>query len=141
MQEKIKHFRIFLIYYGMGEGRSLKKLEAACEGVSLRQLKRYSKEFKWQDRLEYANKIICGKLILTLKQAKQQHLEKTFELLKDFKLQKPLTVNEYIRLANFQLEMLGWISPARKTKQNQDASLVTFADIYYPNFGTKQKKH
>jgi len=59
MKEKLKHKEIFELYYAMDSERSLSKLrkklmspECSQNVPSLKTLKRWSKSFNWQDRIE-----------------------------------------------------------------------------------------
>lgn len=69
MKETLKHKEIFEQYYVVGNDRSLAKLRGEMmspEGVSdvpsLKTLKRWSKAFGWQKRIEERDKVIARKL-------------------------------------------------------------------------------
>lgn len=83
--ESTKSFTYFITYLNMGESRSLQKVrEKHNNNISLRQLKEYSRKYKWVKRAEAKDEYDIQKRIKEHEKEKEEYFKKRLDRIKKY---------------------------------------------------------
>lgn len=84
-RESTKSFNYFTTYLNLGEGRSLSQVrEKHKNNISLRQLKEYSRKYKWVKRAEAKDEYEIQKKIKAFEKEKEEYFQKRLDRIKKY---------------------------------------------------------
>jgi len=150
MKETLKHKDVFNKYYLMGSNRSLSKLrnilvspEGTQEVPSLKSLKRWSKAFNWQERIEQRDIENSKKLdkkvndaVVNSKADYRKLIKETVDLYRDKLKEKKIIINrpqDLDTLAKLDLTLMGEATEITEQKGLEELdrklSLLTIEEL------------